>query len=350
MPKIEERMKPNQEANVDAGHSYEKPFDFGGIDEPGVGEPDSGMGRFSALEEDPEAKEASPTEGVEVEAGVGGEPAPAPAPSAELQEAAERAEEYGIPASDLEGMTVKQVNRFLDHFDTHVDSISAAAPAPAPSTPAAAATPTPATVLPATSAPELKLSEDADPDMVAMAKYLTSTVGPLAKEIAELKSANASHATDTVTQGVDMQFDVLTQKHGKAALNLFGGEGKIRPAQRVNRENVHKAVSVLVEGHTAMGGVLPSAAELFDTAVKSTLGTRYANLAAGEKAAAIEKRQTQHIQRPHSRSAAKDSRTTAKPATGYKTAVASVAAFMRERGMTDEHVATSDEEQFAPMA
>ncbi|MEE8607838.1 MAG: hypothetical protein V3S55_09545 [Nitrospiraceae bacterium] len=342
MPTTEERMKPNQQANIDAGHSLEKPFDFGGIDEPGVGEPDSGMGRFSSLAEDPEVTAGSETdlEG-DADATVTGEAAPEP--SAELQEAAERALDYNIPASDLEGMTVKQVNRFLDHFDTHVDSISAAAPAPAPSKPAPAATPTPATVVPATPAPELKLSDDADPDMVAMAKYLTSTVGPMAKEISELKAANASHATDTITQGVEMQFDVLTQKHGKAALNLFGGDGKMRPAQRVNRENIHKAVSVLVQGHKGMGGAMPAATELFDTALKSTLGARYANLAAGKKQAAIEQRQTQHIQRPHSR-------TTAKPATGYKKAVASVAAYMREHGMTDEQVATSNEEEFAPLS
>lgn len=330
-----------QEANVAQGHTFETPFDFGGIDEPEPGTPDSGMGRFSPLAEDPEPKEASTTEGIEpVEAESGVEATPSAKPSEAMQEAAERAEDYGIPASDLGGMTVKQINVFLDHFDTHMDGVSAATPAPVPATPAVAATPTPVTVAPATPAPELKLSDDADPDMVAMAKYLTSTVGPLAKEIAELKSANASHATETITQGIDMQFDVLAQKHGKSAMNLFGGEGKIRPAQRLNREAVHKAVSVLVQGYKGMGGAMPAAGELFDSAVKSTLGARYANLTAGKKQAAIEQRQTQHIQRPHSRAAGK-------PPSGYKKAVASAAAFMREHGMTDEHVAVSDEEEFA---
>lgn len=331
----------DQQANVAQGHTFAEPFDFGGIDEPEAGAPDSGMGRFSPLAEDPEPKEASATEGIEpVEGEPGVEGTPAAKPSAQMQEAAERAEDYGIPPSDLEGMTVKQITRMLDRFDDHMDGVSAATPAPAPATPAPATTPTPVTVTAATPAAELKLSDDADPDMVAMARYLTSTVGPLAKEIADLKAANASQATDSITQGIDMQFDVLAQKHGKSALNVFGGEGKIRPAQRVNREAVHKAVSVLVQGHKGMGGAMPAAAELFETAVKSTLGARYANLTAGKKQAAIEQRQTQHIQRPHSRAGGKTP-------SGYKKAVASAAAFMREHGMTDEHVAVSDEEEFA---
>ncbi len=330
----------DQAANVRQGHTYEDAFDFGGLDEPEAGAADSGMGRFTALAEDPEATAGSETD-VDADATAGGE-APAE-PSAAMQEAAERAMDYNIPASDLEGMTVKQVTRFLDHFDTHMDGVSAAAPAAAPATPAPAAIATPVTVAPATPASQLKLSDDADPDMVAMANYLTSTVGPLAKEIAELKSANASHATETITQGIDMQFDVLAQKHGKSALNLFGGEGKIRPAQRLNREAVHKAVSVLVQGHKGMGGAMPAAGELFDTALKSTLGERYANLAAGKKQAAIDERKTQHIQRPHSRAGGKTM-------SGEKKAVASVAALMRARGMTDEQVAISNEEEFAPIA
>ena len=337
--------RPNPKVGHDPQFSLapdgsESPFDFGGMDEPEAGAPDSGMGRFSALAEDPEPKEGSATEGIEIEAGEAGEGGEAVrVPSVEVQEAAERAKEYGIPASDLMGMTVKQVNRFLDHFDNHVDAISAAAPAPAPATPAPAPTPTPATVV-TTPAAELKLSEDADPDMVLMANFLSKSVGKLAIDVAELKASNAVHATDTMTQGVDIQFDTLAQKHGKPALNLFGGEGKMRPAQRVNRENVHKAVSVLVQGHTAMGGVMPSAGELFEQALKSTLGTRYGNLVAGKKQAAVEQRQGQHIQRPHSRAGGK-------PISGDKKAVASVAALMRERGMTDEHVATSGEEEFA---
>ena len=150
-----------------------------------------------------------------------------------------------------------------------------------------------------------KLDPDAyDPEVISMFDKIMDTVKGQSELIMNLQAEQvntASAATDAASKEVEHWFDKSVEGMGEdfqEALGV-GNFRDLKPGsvEYINRDKVSVHLGILMQGHIALGGEMPSREVLFEQATRATLGDVYQGISESSLSAKLKDRSSQHIQR-----------------------------------------------------
>mgnify|MGYP003134358954 CR=1 FL=1 len=163
---------------------------------------------------------------------------------------------------------------------------------------------------------QLDPEESIDSDAVKALKAMKTRMDGLSSELKSM-----TEQSETVK--AENFFVQLDEKWSE----LFGNAKEQSSQNKNNRETVIEEMNALRDGYRSRKKRIPEESELFERALRSTFGEHEKNFARDEVSSKIKKRESQFLSRAQSRP-------TKELLTGREKAVSSVAARMRELGLS----------------